>query len=188
MPALAADAAAVSATSAHEAPATEASAPKASWYGWQTLLSDVGSALLIAFSLRVNSGDGGTGAVAVAGLGVGGYVFGGPLIHWAHDRDLAAYADFSMRLGFPLLLGQLAAIGANQSDIGGSCTSFCGSEGSNFGQGLLVGIATAVLVDAVGLSWEFVPNNKDAQTSRLRWTPVAGAAREGAIGGVGGTF
>ena len=93
-----------------------------------------------------------------------------------------------MRLGFPLLLGQLAAIGANQSDIGGSCTSFCGSEGSNFGQGLLVGIATAVLVDAVGLSWEFVPNNKDAQTSRLRWTPVAGAAREGAIGGVGGTF
>jgi hypothetical protein len=191
MPALAADPVAVSAAPAKAAPASEAAAePTPSWYGWQTLLTDTGSALFFFLAVSSNNGEGGAAADVLAGAGLLGYAFGGPIIHWQHDRDIMAYVDFSMRLGFPLLLGQLAAIGSNHSDIGGSCTTLCGSEGENFSQGLLVGIATSVLVDAIGLSWEFLapPKASAARMPRVQWTPIAGTARGGGIGGVGGTF
>jgi hypothetical protein len=191
MPILAADPVVVSAAPAQDATKAEASTEaKASWYGWQTLLADTGSALLFVFALKVNNGEGGAAADVLAGASLFGYALGGPLVHWQHDRDVMAYVDFSMRLGLPLLLGQLATTASSQSDIGGSCTTFCGDEGTNFAEGLLAGMATAVLVDAVALSWEFVaaPKSSATRTPRLRWTPIAGAARGGAMGGVGGTF
>jgi hypothetical protein len=189
MPALVADAVDVSPAPAREAPVMKESAePSLSWYGWQTLLIDAGCVALTALSLEVNNGQGGAGAVVLLGAGGLGYVFGGPAVHWQHDREFIAYADITMRLGAPLLLGQLAAAAASQPRVG--CETFCSAQAQNFGEGLIVGIATAVLVDAIALSWESAPAPKASatQTPRLTWTPIAGATRSGAIGGLEGTF
>lgn len=190
MPALAADAVAVSSVPAPEAPAPEASAePRSSWYGWQIFLTDAASVVLAALAFGVNHGQGGAGAVVLLGAGGLGYVFGGPAIHWQHDRDLIAYVDFTMRLGAPLLVGELGATAAGPSNVG-DCQPLCGDQAENFAKGLLVGIATAVLVDVIGLSWESAPDPKASatQTPRLTWTPIASGTRGGAIGGLEGTF
>lgn len=187
MPALAADAVAVSPALTPEAPATNESAePRPSWYGWQTLVTDTISGLLAALAFEMNNGQGGAGAIVLLGAGGLGYAFGGPAIHWQHDRDLVAYVDLTMRLGAPLLVGELGATATGQSNIG-SCQPLCDAQWESFGKGLLVGIATAVLVDAIGLSWESAPAKASA-TPRSTWTPIASGTRGGAIGGLEGTF
>ncbi len=184
MPALAADAVALSAAPAGAlSPTAAGEEPKATWYGWQTLLADGASVGLFGIALRLNDG---VAAVVLAGAGVLGYVFGGPVLHWQHDREFIGYIDFTMRLGLPILIGQAAESATNGQS--GFCDFICGDGANAAAAGVVVGMITAVMVDSIALSWETAPKAGDARAPRLRWTPIASPARGGATAGIGGTF
>ena len=77
------------------------------WYGYQVAAPDVVGWVLV---LAGAQGDN-VGAIA---LGVSGILFGGPLVHAAHDNWGRAGVSFGLRVGAPLLGASLgAAIGSS---------------------------------------------------------------------------
>ncbi len=116
---------------------TRASTTETSWYGWQTLLLDTTSVLVIAAS-------GGPGGLDSAGrtLGLGALVFGAPIIHAAHGNwGIAAGSLFGLRIGMPIGLGALGALYFERPDC-----DFCALGG--FVIGAALGGVTAVIADA----------------------------------------
>ncbi len=118
-------------------PAAYAKAPAAPdgprhWYGWQTLLVDAGSLVLMPF--------GGAGLVT--------YAVGPPFVHAAHGRGGPALASVLMRVGLPLVLGAAglglgaAATPSNASNNGVETAPFVGALA-----GLVLGMFGAMAID-----------------------------------------
>jgi hypothetical protein len=110
------------------------------WYGWQTLGADLGAGLALGVH---------------GGLAVGVYALGGPTVHAAHGRWGAAAGSAALRITLPFLF---AIVGNNfpgcheaRSD---SDTNTCAANALG---GAILGLASAVLIDALALSWEEVP-------------------------------
>lgn len=103
------------------------------WYGWQILLADVVSWSLIASN---SSGAGGVGLL--------GYLLGGPVIHFAHGEAADGVADLGARVFLPLAGGALAAQAAPCHDCEAPSVLAVG--------GVLGGAALAMLADYVLLS------------------------------------
>jgi hypothetical protein len=172
LPSLAADVVTVSAAPAPPAVAEPASSH---WYGWQTLLADAGSVVLIP----------------AAGAGLIAYPLAAPIIHAAHGRWAIAGLDAGLRITLPLLSGWLAFQAAYQP-----CTGDCSNVW--FPKGTVEGLAAGAIaagvvsiVDATVLSWERrapepVPAAKPQ--SGPQWTPTAMALRGGALAGINGRF
>lgn len=108
----------------------EESAPESPlrWYGWQSLLADGASLGTIMAGFKADSD-----MLAVAG--VGGYLFAPVAIHAYHHNPGRAGASLLLRIAIPYV-GML--LGASRGD------GFAG-----FGEGMVGGMVTAVLVDAV---------------------------------------
>lgn len=170
--------------------ATRSTATETSWYGWQTLAVDGGS---IAMGLALGSaGHGGAGGV----LALGGYVFGGPIVHAAHGHTDAVLGDLGLRLGAPLL-GSIVGYGvgvATFQGCGPSSSFLCGRDWAGIGgavYGGLGGAVTAVILDAALLGRERVRKDDVAAPAPrgVRWTPqVAVSPRGEPSVGVGGSF
>jgi hypothetical protein len=110
------------------------------WYGWQTLAAD-GAALVF-----------GTQGQVEAGLAT--FVFGAPVVHWAHGRVGAGFGSLALRVSLPLL--GLVALDSLP------CRSECSEP-------ILVGlllITAPVPIDAAVLAYETVP----VETVQARWT------------------
>jgi hypothetical protein len=123
---------------------------KRRWYGWETLMADGISVLVVpALAVSIDSkGDGGAAVAAAAGS----YVLAAPIIHLAHGRPGIAAASLGLRLGAPVGGAFLGAAAA------GNCNgSFCRLEGAAIG--FVLGMVTATVVDAAALSYE--PRDKD---------------------------
>jgi hypothetical protein len=160
------------------------------WYGWQTLAVDAGS-LGAGFALGSVQGQGNTAAV----LALGGYAFGGPIVHLAHGRADAALGDFALRAG-GLLGGGAIGYGVGVATFNGCppnsflCSrDFAGIAGA-IGGGLLGG-AAAVILDAAVLGRERVRTDEVAAPAPrgVRWTPQVGISPRGEPSvGVGGSF
>lgn len=117
------------------------------WYGWETLTMD---AVSIA-------------AMPVAGVGVGGYLLGAPIIHAAHDRWGIAAASLGLRVGLPIV-GAMAGVKLENCPKAGQYDEgMCGLGGALLGMG--VGMLTAIIIDAAVLSYERVPATSANATS-----------------------
>jgi hypothetical protein len=107
------------------------------WYGWQTLLAD-GLSVVTTPIL----------------VGIGGYFLATPIIHGAHGSAGKAFGSVAMRVAFPLTLALLG------SRIGqGRNTNAAGA-----GAGAILGVATAIIIDASVLAYEPVAGEKPVVT------------------------
>jgi hypothetical protein len=124
------------------------------WYGWQTLTTD-GASFLLAIVAGASS-DSFEGAGAIAVLSLGGYLLGGPSVHFAHENPGRAFGSLALRGGLPLAFG---AVGVQLE----SCQDgefLCGVGGAVLGG--LLGIVSAIAIDASLLGWEQVPVEVEA--------------------------
>src|SRR5262245_14666089 len=85
-----------SATSPPPPPSTDPAGGEV-WYGWQTLI--VGGISGAAAVVAIGLGEDGSGVVLGAPVGLGGFVFGGPIVHWAHGRVGRGFAVLGMNVG-----------------------------------------------------------------------------------------
>ena len=156
--------------------------PETYWYGWQTLIAD-GTSLIV---LPVVAGA--TQSEALLGMAVGGYFLAPPIIHAVHGRWGMTFASLGIRLGLPTV-GILLGAAVDQD----SCRDFCLPVGAAIG--FLVGVGGAVTIDAALFSDEKIDTDeRDAAAARAKrrgfsWTPVLGPRKEGGFDvGLGATF
>lgn len=136
---------------------------KKQWYGWQTLVVD-GISLLTAPAYC---------------LGCIGYVVGAPIVHAAHGRWGAAGGSLGLRVAAPIGLG--LGFYALAGDDRSSNRIAIGAAG------FVIGIATAIAVDAAVLARKEAEPPKEAFWKNAR--PSIEPRREGGVAlGLSGTF
>ncbi len=152
------------------------------WYGWQILLVDAAS--LVSGAVLAGAGNDTAGAgVAVI---VGGYVLGGPIVHWSNGQVGKGFASLGLRLGAPTA-GILTGLAFGAALSGGD------SEGAAVGAalGFLGGTVAAVVIDSAAFARKtVVVSDEHAARPKVQWTPTAGydAKRQAASMGITGTF
>jgi hypothetical protein len=136
----------------------EAAAPalREEWYGWQSLSTD-GAALLLLIAASASS-DLKSDVSSVLGYSsLGVYLLGGPVTHFAHDNPGRGLGSLALRAGLPIAFGTIGYYGEDCS--GGDDYDLCGIVGALLGG--VLGIATAVTVDAAVLGYEEVPIERE---------------------------
>jgi hypothetical protein len=99
--------------------------------------------------------------------------------HFAHDNPGRGLGSLALRAGLPIAFGTIGYYGEDCS--GGGGYDLCGIVGLLAGG--VLGIATAVVVDAAVLSYEEVP----IEATGVQSVGVS-ALRDGALIMAGGTF
>ena len=118
-------------------------APREEWYRWQTLIG-TGASLTVGFVPGVFSE---SWLVLVSPLGLGGVVFTGPIVHWAHGRIGRGFGVLGMNMG-------AAVVGLFVGGIPVACR-FEGCDGfyASYGiGGAYVGATITAVIDAAFLS------------------------------------
>ncbi|MDB4993717.1 MAG: uncharacterized protein JWM74_1149 [Myxococcaceae bacterium] len=127
--------------------------PQERWYGWQTLLVDVGDVPLFFV------------------MGPLPYLLGAPIVHFAHGRVGTGFGDLGMRLGLPVAFGFVAySVGNKHCSSRGSYQVFCSQADSAAVGGAVVGMVTAIGLDAAFLAHETV--EPKASTAARRSPPA----------------
>ena len=122
------------------------------WYGWQSLSAD-GAALLTLISAGAASDQKGHLSDVLTYGSVGIYLLGAPVIHFAHGNPGRGLGSLGLRAGVPVAFG---AIGSKLEDCSGdNYYDLCGIVGIIVGG--VLGIATAITIDAAVLSYDEVP-------------------------------
>jgi hypothetical protein len=146
----------------------EAQRPGSTWYGYQTLATDgVALALLIpAMTSNVSA--------TQQGFSVGALVMYGaaaPLVHFSHGHVGKGFLDLALRAGIPVATGFIGgAIAAAEPAPGcgtpSGCALFGGAmqELAGIGIGVMIGVATAVTIDATVIARE--PAQQDGTMDR----------------------
>jgi hypothetical protein len=167
---------------------TMARKPRTSWYGWQTLISD-GAALALLVGAGGSKNNSGA-LLAASGLT---YTFGGPIVHWAHGNGGRGAVSLGLRVGAPIGLGLLGFAVGSALDSGRSENY----GGIVFGAlGFVIGIPTAIAIDAAVIAREPVEDEPEVQAKvqpppqRAAFTvaPDVKTTRTGAQLGLRGTF
>jgi hypothetical protein len=158
------------------------------WYGRDILVTD---------GVSIGAGLGLGLANPGAGLGVfaGGYALGGPIVHLAHGRPLAALGSLALRLGAPtvgLFTGySIAKVSgrAEDDDAGPAAAALVG---------VILGYAAAISIDAAVLAHESEDAADDPDSGSRKkaappsaafsWAPTVAPIREGGMVGIGGRF
>jgi hypothetical protein len=157
----------------------EAPATTRSFYGWQNLGVDAASIALLALSLDADDDVGGT---LMASVGLGGYLFGSPLVHALHGHGERAAGSFALRLGVPVGLGALTWAVEDHPDCDNNSEWFCG-----FSEAIMpvfvgmLGAGAVVLADDFGLAY-------DEKPAAPRFVPTFQASHGGMTFGLAGTF
>jgi hypothetical protein len=109
------------------------------WYGWQTLLVDAGSVVLLP----------------LAGVGIVTYAVGPSIVHAAHGRAGPALGSILLRVSMPLVLAVVgvgigdAATPSNQNYNGVAPAPILGGL-----TGLVLGVLGAMAIDDAVFAWE----------------------------------
>lgn len=136
------------------------------WYGWQTLGVDALSIGLVAAADPAHSSD-------LATFGALGFLAGAPVIHGLHGHGEKALGSALLRIGLPAAGGVLGYAATADDERWTS-----GLQG--FVIGSLVGVGTAIALDAVVLAWEPRPFEP--------WRPSLSLRADGAVVGARGSF
>ncbi len=125
---------------------------EARWYGWQTLATDGAAVALVGLGLAVELGTDSPPSALTASLftlGIAGYALGGPMVHFSQGHTGRGFASLALRVGLPVVLGF------------GAVQVFCESTRELCPlvaiPGGLLGILTAIPVDAAVLARDYVP-------------------------------
>lgn len=148
--------------------------PETRWYGWQGLIADASSLLLI--------GSVGSGRTIGAGLGAIGYVTAPPIIHLAHGHPVKALASFGMRAAAVAVPVGGGFYLSDQACRHGGDMCFVGGEFFFFYTAVLM-IPAALVVDDVVLAREPAPPPMVPDASIAPW---AAPARGGFVVGLQG--
>jgi hypothetical protein len=146
----------------YSAPEEEEEPRKSRWYGWQTLTTD-GAALTLVVLSATQDQDAGP----LLALGLGAYAAGGPIVHWAHGRAGVGFGSLGIRIGAPIVgvaIGSAMADCPEREDRG----SWCGA--GEMALGLLVGVGSAMAIDAAVLAREPAPA-RERVAARPRLVP-----------------
>jgi hypothetical protein len=115
-------------------------------------------------------------SVALVAAGSAGYLFGGPAVHWWHERQSRAAGSFGLRLGIPIAAAVLGAgIGASAYHE----SPGCGCQVIGAISGAVVGAGAGALI-AMVLDWAWLARRDEAQpraTAVFAGTFVAARAR-----------
>ena len=140
--------------------------PGHTWYGWQLLLADAGSLLLLYNP--------------APWIAVGTYLMVPAAIHAANGQGMRAWLSFGLRLGMPFVgtgLGLLALHGgACENDGDGIC------GGAMIVGTFILGMVVAAIVDDAAVAWK-VSEDPDSRFSSAEPRPPRRAA--GVAVGVG---
>jgi hypothetical protein len=120
------------------------------WYGWQSLSTD-GASLLLLVAAGAASDSKGKASDIMAYGAVGGYLLGGPATHLLHDSPSRGAGSLGLRLGLPIAFGFIGSSLERCSED----FDLCGVPGAIVGG--VLGIATAVVLDASVLGYDEVP-------------------------------
>ena len=155
------------------------------WYGWQTLIVDAAATgLLTAGLIQTATSESRNTTLLLSGYGV--YVFGPPIVHFAHRKVGIGFADMGIRIAAPVVL---ALAGNALAGRGGSSGElFASGEGT--AAGFLVGYAGAVALDAALFARERVKRNAHAAWYTPQVVPIRdvdGRAKPTGAG-IGGQF
>ncbi len=175
-------------THASPASAQEAVRSESYWYGWQTMSADGASLAVVALGAS-------TGASVVTWAGIGGLVLGAPLVHVANKRGEIGAVSLGLRIALPLLgagIGYASAGSCYEDPNSHEFLGHCFLHGLNeAAAGLLVGLASASIIDASALSYGRRETAKPQETAKLRVTAVAPSydplTRTASLG-MGGSF
>jgi hypothetical protein len=96
-----------------------------------------------------------------------GYGFGGPTVHWMHEKVGTGFASLGLRVGLPLTGAILGAVVADCGSGGGG--EFCGV--GEVAVGLLLGMGAAIAVDSAVLAREPVEPESAVGFHSLRLSP-----------------
>jgi hypothetical protein len=120
------------------------------WYGWQSLSTDAASLLLLVVGSAVSDSRGDADEILTAGA-VAGYLLGGPATHFMHENPGSGLVSFALRAGLPIGFGY---VGTTLEKCPPEA-DFCGIAGAILGG--ILGIATAITIDAAALGYDEVP-------------------------------
>lgn len=149
--------------------------PREVWYGWQTLIiMGVSAPLTFAY-----------------GVGLFGFTFGGPIVHWSHGHVGRGFGALGLNFGLTAV-GGLLGVAAFCSNDGcrGLFGGLSGAAGGVIGGGL--GLLTANIIDVAALSYETVGGGEEAarrrRSPRLTLAPQVAVSPQHAHLGLAGTF
>ncbi len=138
----------------HLSPSAQASAAppgaeRARWYGWQTLLADGASGLLVGVAVATETET----LLPFAALG---YLLGAPVIHEAHPNSGSrSLVSLGMRLGLPvagvLIAGAVADCQHTEDQVFDLCPV------AEMAMGGLAGMGAAIVLDSSVLAFEGAP-------------------------------
>lgn len=167
-------------------------ATKREWYGWQVLLVDAGSLVVMIGGAAAQSG-------AVGATGGLIYLGGPAVVHFAHGNVAKGLGSMGLRLGAPLA-GTLLGFGIGAA----SCSSSreqTSCVGAGMALGFLGGYLAGISIDAGLLAYEDVKADQPAQAASrhtaprvakpapsLRVLPSAAVTPQGGSVGLVGTF
>jgi len=143
------------------------------WYGWQTLLTD-------ALALGT--------VFASPELGIGTYALGAPIVHWGHGNVARGFGSLLLRTGAPFVLGLGGGAMCDSSHSGSS--EYDGWECLGpMAIGVLLGVATAVVVDSAVIARETVPVEKTTfALGPVKMMPSVGTTGKQTTLSLSGTF
>jgi hypothetical protein len=150
--------------------------PERRWYGWQTLTVDA-AAITLGIALAAENETAGVGVSML----IGGYLFGGPIVHGSHGAWGKAAASLGTRVAAPIL-GAVLAVAFTE----------CSGELCSIGYaavGGLVGAAGAIALDAAAYAYEPAPEPERPTLAlspifvpaTARRPPLLGAALSGSF-------
>jgi hypothetical protein len=142
------------------------------WYGWQVIVMDASSAVACA-------------TLVLCPLGVLGYAFGAPIVHWAHGHSKRGWLSVSLRLGLPaaglvtgLLFGGIVA-GATTGCPSCQTEAYVNGMGIGVLAGGISGVVAMPIIDAL-IAFDLQPSTKVV--------PIVVPAQGGLALGLGGMF
>jgi hypothetical protein len=157
-------------------------APHEVWYGYQTLI--VAGASVTTAAVPLVFGE--SGILLGWPAGLGGLVFGGPIVHWAHGRVGRGFGVLGMNIG-------AAGVGLGVFGIPVAC-AFEKCDGFYLTYGILgsyVGALVGVAIDVAALSTYQPPARPAfARTPRVldSVVPVIDVRRDRTVLGLSGAF
>lgn len=152
--------------------------PQSVWYGWQILIVDGVSISTAAISLAAHKGSGGN---AGAAIGILGFLFGGPTVHWVHGHVGTGFASLGVRAAVPLVLVGMLAVCYGKNNCGAVAAAS------------LVTIPAASAIDAGVFAYEDAPREV-GRSAAPGWSAAVvpvfgpGGRATGGVAWMGATF
>lgn len=128
------------------------------WYGWQTLIADGASALVLTGGLV-------SWTVEPTVIGYGGFLFATPVMHAIHGNYGRMLASFGLRLLLPAVSG---AVGAAIEVAGNGENTTVKGVVTSAGVGIGLAAAACVIIDAAALAWDSKESKASGQNDWRR--------------------